>query len=159
MSTPAANVAEAIATELATNSTLANAIADALIDRIATEPHVADALAGRIAQRLTASPNVAELVTAAELATRFGVTRAYVYDNATELGAIRLGDGPRARLRFDPAIAHARLADLQPAVASAADGHGGDQASRTQRRKRPQASPKPGSVLTVRGTRPGGHDR
>lgn len=42
------------------------------------------------------------LATAAELATQLGVSRAYVYEHAERLGAIRLGRGPRARLRFDP---------------------------------------------------------
>jgi hypothetical protein len=39
--------------------------------------------------------------TAAEVAARFGVSRSWVYENAERLGAIRLGDGARPRLRFD----------------------------------------------------------
>jgi hypothetical protein len=46
-----------------------------------------------------------ELVSADQLAKRLGLTRAWVYGHASELGAITLGDGPRPRLRFDPAIA------------------------------------------------------
>lgn len=45
----------------------------------------------------------ARLLSAAEVAARLGVTRDLVYARADELGALRLGDGPRARLRFDPA--------------------------------------------------------
>jgi hypothetical protein len=41
------------------------------------------------------------LVTVAEVADRLGVSRGYVYDHALELGAMRLGTGPKARLRFD----------------------------------------------------------
>jgi hypothetical protein len=41
------------------------------------------------------------LVDAAALAVHLSVDRSYVYEHATELGAIRLGSGPRARLRFD----------------------------------------------------------
>lgn len=41
------------------------------------------------------------LVTPAELATFLAVDRSYVYEHADELGAYRLGSGPRARLRFD----------------------------------------------------------
>jgi hypothetical protein len=37
----------------------------------------------------------------AELAARLGVRRSFVYEHADELGAYRLGSGPRARLRFD----------------------------------------------------------
>jgi hypothetical protein len=42
------------------------------------------------------------LVTAAEIARRFGLRREWVYGHADRLGAVRLGDGPRPRLRFDP---------------------------------------------------------
>jgi hypothetical protein len=41
------------------------------------------------------------LLTPAELADFLSVERPYVYEHAAELGAFRLGSGPRARLRFD----------------------------------------------------------
>jgi len=44
------------------------------------------------------------LLTASEVALAFNVTRGWVYAHADELGAIRLGDGPRPRLRFEPAV-------------------------------------------------------
>lgn len=43
----------------------------------------------------------AGLVDAAELARRLGVGRDYIYRHADEMGVIRVGDGKRARLRFD----------------------------------------------------------
>jgi hypothetical protein len=43
------------------------------------------------------------LVDAATLARLLGISRAMVYAKADELGAIRVGSGKRARLRFDPA--------------------------------------------------------
>jgi hypothetical protein len=43
------------------------------------------------------------LVDAATVARLLGVSRATVYANADQLGGIRLGNGKRARLRFDPA--------------------------------------------------------
>ncbi|MBW8060731.1 MAG: hypothetical protein FVQ78_10540 [Solirubrobacterales bacterium] len=46
-----------------------------------------------------------ELVDAAELARRFGIERSWVYTHAIELGAVKLGSGPKPRLRFDPQIA------------------------------------------------------
>jgi len=49
-------------------------------------------------------------VDAAELTTVLGVSRDFIYSHAAELGAIRLGSGPRARLRFDPAHALDALA-------------------------------------------------
>jgi excisionase family DNA binding protein len=44
--------------------------------------------------------SVGALLTASEAAERLGVTADYVYRHADELGARRLGSGPRARLRF-----------------------------------------------------------
>jgi len=41
------------------------------------------------------------LLTAAEVAHRFGVHRTWVYAHADDLGVVRLGAGPRAPLRFD----------------------------------------------------------
>jgi hypothetical protein len=43
----------------------------------------------------------AELATAAEVAQALGVSTSWVYANKRRLGAIRLGEGPKARLRFD----------------------------------------------------------
>ena len=40
------------------------------------------------------------IVTAAELAEYLKTTRQVIYNNADQLGAIRLGDGKRPRLRF-----------------------------------------------------------
>jgi hypothetical protein len=60
-----------------------------------------------------ASPPVA-LLTAGQLAQQLGVTRAWVYENAHRLGAIRLGNGPRARLRFDPQTATEALNTPSP---------------------------------------------
>jgi len=49
------------------------------------------------------------LVDARTLAGYLGVTVAYVYDHADELGARRLGSGPKARLRFSVAEVDSRL--------------------------------------------------
>jgi len=46
-----------------------------------------------------------ELVDAAELARRFGIERSWVYSHAIKLGAVKLGNGAKPRLRFDPQIA------------------------------------------------------
>lgn len=42
-----------------------------------------------------------QLLEAKELARELSVSVDYVYAHAVELGAMRLGDGPKARLRFD----------------------------------------------------------
>jgi hypothetical protein len=49
------------------------------------------------------------LLTPAELAAYLAVDRAFVYEHAAELGAMRLGTGPKARLRFDPEEVRLRI--------------------------------------------------
>jgi hypothetical protein len=56
-------------------------------------------LASLIADRIAAR-QAGELIDASELAKRLNRSRDYVYENATALGALRLGDGPRPRLLF-----------------------------------------------------------
>ena len=68
---------------------------------------LADHLAGRLEQG--AAPPPTTMLTAAEVAERYGVTAEWARDHADELGAVRLGDGPRPRLRFDPAKVAAAL--------------------------------------------------
>ena len=61
----------------------------------------------RIAQRVVEllngppAPVPSRLLTAAEVAERYGVTRGWVYSNAEMLGAQRLGSGSKARMRFN----------------------------------------------------------
>lgn len=62
---------------------------------------LADLIADRILAGGTVSPDASELVDAAKVARRFGVSVEWVRDHADELGVVRLGDGPRPRLRFD----------------------------------------------------------
>jgi hypothetical protein len=71
---------------------------------------VAELLRPRETHDLDAHPR--RLLDAGELAGRLGVSREWVYEHANELGAVRLGDGPRARLRFDPNDA-ARVLDAR----------------------------------------------
>jgi hypothetical protein len=72
---------------------------DAALDRLA------DLLADRLAARLggLVPERVEPLVDAVEIARLFGRTRSWVYEHAGELGAVRLGSGPRPRLGFSPA--------------------------------------------------------
>lgn len=57
------------------------------------------------------------LLTAAEVAQRFGVGRDWIYGNADFLGALHLPSptGQRPRLRFDPNTVAEALADPVPA--------------------------------------------
>jgi hypothetical protein len=49
------------------------------------------------------------MISAAEVSRRWAVSRRWVYDHADGLGAVRLGGGPRPRLRFDPEEVAERL--------------------------------------------------
>jgi hypothetical protein len=69
---------------------------------------IAEAIASRLAELLSTAPPTFALVDARQLARDLGVSLPYVYSHATELGAMRLGAGPKARIRFD--LARARQA-------------------------------------------------
>ncbi len=79
-----------------------------------------DAIARRVVELLTADRgDDPALIDAATVARHFGCSRAYVYDHAGQLGAIRLGTGTRPRLRFAPervaqALAAGRQAEPEP---------------------------------------------
>lgn len=95
-------------------------LADALADRIAT----------RLVDRLTPPASSApRLVDAAELAEVLGVKRNTVYRLADELGAVRLGAGARARMRFDVETARAAIARSSGgrSEASIVNGDGGSE--------------------------------
>lgn len=78
-------------------------------------PETVEDLARRIAELLAedGSPPGVRLLDVEGLARVLGVQSRWVYEHATELGAIRLGEGRRPRLRFDPEEAVERLA-LRP---------------------------------------------
>jgi hypothetical protein len=83
------------------------AVAEVRLDRgqlVELAELVADALAARLAPHASGA-----LVDAAAVAARYSVTRDFVYRNVSALGGVRLGDGPRARLRFDLEEAGRRL--------------------------------------------------
>jgi hypothetical protein len=69
----------------------------------------------RVASLLGCAGQPSALLTAAEVASRFGVERSWVYAHARELGVIRLGEGPRPRLRFDPAVVEQLVNPRPPA--------------------------------------------
>jgi hypothetical protein len=84
----------------------------------AVAPAVAAAVAQRVLELVDGHQNFG-LVNAAEVARVLGVDRDWVYEHGERLGAIRLGDGPRPRLRFEVGRAvesFARLSAEAPAV-------------------------------------------
>lgn len=71
-----------------------------------------DAVANRVLERLDErgiSRVGGALLTTTQVAERLGVSQAWVYAHASELGVIRLGSGDRPRLRFDPETVAERL--------------------------------------------------
>lgn len=77
-----------------------------------------------------------ELIDAAEVARRFRLSRDYVYDHADDLGAIRVGNGPRPRLRFDPAVVAKRLTPCSDSKGSqATEPRTGQPKTRPRRRR------------------------
>lgn len=58
---------------------------------------LADAIAARLAER----PVERRYLTVLQVAAYIGVDASFVRRHSAELGAVRLGDGPKARLRFD----------------------------------------------------------
>jgi hypothetical protein len=54
------------------------------------------------------------LMTVREAAMMLGVSPEWIYEHADDLGVIRLGDGERPRLRFDPAVVRQRIAPATP---------------------------------------------
>lgn len=111
-----------------------------MTEPITLSPECVEAIADAVAERLRGSAPSPDLIDAAEAARRLGVSRDYVYEHADALGAIRIGTGPRARLRFDPAcIATAPSEQTPPPPAPA----------RKQRRRRSR----PGAELLPVGRR------
>ena len=125
-------------------------------------PQAIEQIAQRVVQLLHgqspgpagADPSV-KLLSASEVARRLGVTRAWVYEHAEELGARRLGDGPKARLRFDRDAVEAAAPAMSPrAPRRPREAAAEVVAPATSRRRRPKP-PKStaGSVLVVRSRR------
>jgi hypothetical protein len=54
------------------------------------------------------------MLTVAQLAQHLKLNRAWVYEHADELGATRIGHGPKARIRFDLHTAKDALKQQQP---------------------------------------------
>jgi hypothetical protein len=53
------------------------------------------------------------LLTAADVAKQYGLSRGWVYKHARDLGGQRMGTGPKARLRFRSHEVETRLNELQ----------------------------------------------
>ena len=115
--------------------------------RIKLEPQAVEAIARRVVEILEQRGlQQRELVDAAELARRFGIERSWVYSHAIELGAVKLGGGPKPRLRFDPQIAARVLRRVGEETAADPPARSGERAGQ------PSASRESGvRLLPIRG--------
>ena len=113
-------------------------------------PDDREAIARRIAELLRdATPpaaSSAQLLTASEVADRFGVSRDWVYEHKATLGAIPMTAGLRPRLRFDPVRVAAALAP--PAESARVEA-----AASQPRRRRRVVVPAAAELLPIRGRR------
>lgn len=124
----------------------------------ARELVVVEATARRVVELLrdrdgAASASRAGLVSASAVATELGCSRSWVYEHASELSAVRLGDGPRGRLRFDLAavrMAAVCSASRQPEGETASAGAKTAPRAAAVRRRSPNRAPKPGAILQPR---------
>jgi hypothetical protein len=77
-----------------------------------------EAIARRVIElldgQLSAVPDRAALIDVRELARRTGMSCTWIYAHAHELGVIRLGKGPKARLRFKPDTVERLITYAQP---------------------------------------------
>ena len=125
-------------------------------------------LADLVAERLSrcAATQLVEraerrLVSAGELSRQLGIDRSWVYANADALGARRVGNGPRPRLRFDLDEALAALTSRTSSKASSTDQSNGSpsngrqgrigssESTSSRRRLLPENTP----LLPIRGPR------
>ncbi|MDP9416493.1 MAG: hypothetical protein M3P48_01320 [Actinomycetota bacterium] len=114
-------------------------------------------MADRLAAKLAGGPGgpiapPPRLVDAAEVARRFGLRREWVYEHADRLGAVRLGDGPRPRLRFkvervEQALAARASREPNRSSPSPDAPAPTDLAARRRRRPRPSSA----HLLPIRG--------
>jgi hypothetical protein len=116
-------------------------------------PQTVEQIASRVAQlllrhhQLPAPASLAPApawMTAKELAHHLKLNPAWVYEHADELGAIRTGNGPKARIRFNLHTATQALKQHQRQPTPAATG-----SSRTPPRPVPYPSDAP--LLDIRG--------
>jgi hypothetical protein len=60
-----------------------------------------EAIASRVVELIREEPRLGDHVDTSAVATMLGVSGDWVREHAAELGAIRVGDGPKGALRFD----------------------------------------------------------
>ncbi|MGH2984851.1 MAG: hypothetical protein ACRDK5_11470 [Solirubrobacterales bacterium] len=114
---------------------------------------VTDELVEQIARRVVELLREdAPLLDAADVARRLGRSREWVYRHADELGAVRLGDGERPRLGFEPAKVAAFLDAC--GTGRRTEGPAKPAAKRTMPRVVAPVNGQGGDLLPIRGKAP-----
>lgn len=74
-------------------------------------PGLVEAIAKRVVELLRDQPLASggTMLTAQDVADRYRLNRAWVYEHASELGVTRIGNGAKPRLRFDSIEVSRRL--------------------------------------------------
>jgi predicted DNA-binding transcriptional regulator AlpA len=120
-------------------------------EAIQLDPRVIDEIADRLGDTIVErvigvlraegiipqTPTTAMWLDAKEVAQRLGFDRDWVYEHAEDLGASRIGTGPRPRLRFPPDIVDVR---------------GGKLTSREAGTESSKRRPKPNGLIPIRGS-------
>jgi hypothetical protein len=113
------------------------------------DPGFVDAVARRVVELLREEGAVSRegprLLTVAAVSQEFGVSTDWVYAHAGPLGAIRLGSGPRARLRFDRGTIADRIANVASHAAR-------DRSSQRGKRRRGARERADGDLLPILGS-------
>lgn len=123
------------------------------------DPDLVEAIARRVVELLGDGAGLAReprYVDAATLARELNVERDWVYANARHLGAIRLGDGPRGRLRFDRELVAERLAEAEAGPGSKPRRVSRRAKRRTRESLRPKRVPPGGGVKSTQRQRRAG---
>ena len=137
-------VTELLTTQLARLAEALDADSGSLKLNVHVDERDIDAIAQRVIERLPGR-TPGDLINAKQVAAQLGVRPEWVYAHARELGALRLDDGPRARLRFDPAL-------VRQALAQMADGGGPPpEGAQPKRRGRAPRSALPRGAKLIQG--------
>lgn len=112
-------------------------------DRALSDADV-EAIAARVADLLGERSGAdRSLVSPATLARLLDLSAEWVRDHGVELGGVRMGDGPKARWRFDPVEARERLLALRAPAPVRAPAPRLPQQLRTDGRFPPIQGPRP----------------
>jgi hypothetical protein len=125
------------------------------LDGLAFDEDLLDLLADRLADRLASRLELAikpqeALINAADVACLVGMKRGWVYEHAGDLGAVRLGPGPRPRLGFYPARVNEYLESIANPPPISLPTHAPPR-RRQRRRPRPGYTASGVKLLPIRG--------